>query len=85
MTDKEKHIDSVKTNLSLCQEIVNRAERVNKGMRVHDINKLMAEIKPRLKILKERSPEKVSKEELFVMCSYRMALSDNLYLASQHL
>ena len=85
MTDDEKHIDFVKTNLLTCRESLDKAEIANKGRLVHRILYAIRKLKPLLEILELRDPMDVSKEEILLVCKWRITMNDALWQVSQDL
>ncbi len=75
---QEKEI--VKHNIQQAKEIIYNAERVNKGMYVHDINRRVGILKI---LLKDKNVKKFLSEEFIDLCKYKQRLASDLYMTEK--
>lgn len=83
-------IEKTRTELHLCDVVLDDAERTNKGSRTHGINTLLCQFKPLLaevqKIpIKEVALPIENKRKFIRLASLREQIGSELYLVSKHL
>jgi len=77
---KEQKQEVVDHNIQQAKELINQAERVNKGMYVHDINECMQHIK---NLLKKKKPKTTKGKNFIELCKYKQALASLLYFTEK--
>lgn len=82
MTETQKII-YIQHNLSLCVHVVAQAEQTNKGRYCHDINRWMAELKPKVARLTKKKPIDITMTELSECTKLAQAIGYSLWLLEQ--
>lgn len=78
--NKKQKQEAVDHNIQQAKDIINQAERVNKGKYVHTINVCMSRIKD---LLKRKKPKTTKGKNFRELCKQKQALAALLYMTEK--